>query len=159
MPKIINFGEFLKTWSLRSNSITRQVSFNRTKIGGKCQNSNATFWVIFKQCDAALYVYEFKISKSRECQTILLCIKSCILHISSNGPIKYYERENKHQPGAAAGPNHFFHEDKESHFSLYGQGKNFQFLSLLPQQLLSSVYCWEKCKNPLRKNAIFELVF
>ena len=24
--------------------------FNRTKIGGKCQNSNATFWVIFKHC-------------------------------------------------------------------------------------------------------------
>ena len=36
--------------SLRSNSVTRQVSFNRTKIGGKCQNSNTTFWVIFKQC-------------------------------------------------------------------------------------------------------------
>ena len=33
------FGEFLKTWSLRSNSVTRQVSFSRTKIGGKCQNS------------------------------------------------------------------------------------------------------------------------
>ena len=38
MPKMIHFGEFLKTWSLRSNSVTRQVSFNRTKIGGKCQN-------------------------------------------------------------------------------------------------------------------------
>ena len=33
------FGEFLKNWSLRSNSVTRQVSFNRTIIGGKCQNS------------------------------------------------------------------------------------------------------------------------
>ena len=50
MPKMVNFGEFLKTWSLRSNSVTRQVSFNRTKIGGKCQNSNAAFWVIFKHC-------------------------------------------------------------------------------------------------------------
>ena len=52
-----NFGEFLKTWSLRSNSVTRQVSFNRTKIGGKCQNvksSNATFWVIFKQCESRI---------------------------------------------------------------------------------------------------------
>ena len=47
---MVKFGEILKTWSLRSNSVTRQVSFNRTKIGGKCQNSNATFWVIFKQC-------------------------------------------------------------------------------------------------------------
>ena len=47
---MVQFGEFLKTWSLRSNSVTRQVSFNRTKIGGKCQNSKATFWVIIKQC-------------------------------------------------------------------------------------------------------------
>ena len=30
-------GEFLKKWSLRSNSATRQVSFNRTKISKKCQ--------------------------------------------------------------------------------------------------------------------------
>ena len=39
MPKIVHFGEFLKTWSLRSNSVTRQVIFNRTKIGRKRQNS------------------------------------------------------------------------------------------------------------------------
>ena len=51
---MFQFGEFLKTWSLRSNSVTRPVSFNRTKIGGKCQNvknSNEIFWVIFKHCD------------------------------------------------------------------------------------------------------------
>ena len=50
MTKMVHFSEFFKTWSLRSNSVTRQVSFNRTKIGGKCQNSknlNTTFWVIF----------------------------------------------------------------------------------------------------------------
>ena len=46
---MVHFGEFLKTWSLRSNRVTRQVSFNTTKIGGKCQNSNATFWITFKQ--------------------------------------------------------------------------------------------------------------
>ena len=45
MPKMVT-----RSWSLRSNSVTRQVNFNRTKIGGKCQNSNVTFWVIFKQC-------------------------------------------------------------------------------------------------------------
>ena len=39
MQKIVHFGEFLKICSLRSNSVTRQVSFNRTKIDGKCQNS------------------------------------------------------------------------------------------------------------------------
>ena len=52
--KMVHFGDFLKTRSLRSNSVTRQVS-NRTKIGGKCQYSNATFWVIFKQCAYFLY--------------------------------------------------------------------------------------------------------
>ena len=51
---MVNFGEFLKTWSLRSNSVTKQVTFNRTKIGVKCQNwkiKSATFWVIFKHYD------------------------------------------------------------------------------------------------------------
>ena len=38
----------LYLWSLGSNSVTRQVNLNRSKIGEKCQNSNATFWVIFK---------------------------------------------------------------------------------------------------------------
>ena len=55
MPKLVHFGEFLKIWSLRSNSITRQVSFNRTKKGGKCQN--ATFWVIFKQCELVFLAF------------------------------------------------------------------------------------------------------
>ena len=36
---MVHFGEFLKTWSLLSNRVTRQVSFNRTKIGEKCQYS------------------------------------------------------------------------------------------------------------------------
>ena len=31
-------GEFLNTLGLRSNSVTRQVSFNWSKIGGKCLN-------------------------------------------------------------------------------------------------------------------------
>ena len=40
MPKMVHFDELLKTWNLRSNSVTRQVTYNRPKIGGKCQNSN-----------------------------------------------------------------------------------------------------------------------
>ena len=40
----------LKTCCLRSNRVTRQVSFNWTKICGTCQNSNATYWVIFNHC-------------------------------------------------------------------------------------------------------------
>ena len=44
---MVNFDEFLKTWSLRANSVTRQVTFNRSKIGGKCQNSNAVIYGLF----------------------------------------------------------------------------------------------------------------
>ena len=58
---MVHFGEFLKTWSLRSNSVTRQVNSNRTKIGGKCQN--ATFWVIFKQSEVecgGLWIYSLQ---------------------------------------------------------------------------------------------------
>ena len=55
MPKIVHFGEFLKIWSLRSNSVTRQVSFNRTNLVENAKNSNATFWVIFKQCEYATF--------------------------------------------------------------------------------------------------------
>ena len=60
---MVHFGEFFKTWSLRSNSVTREISFNRTKIGAKCQNSknsNATFWVIFKQCGPGLLSFPRK---------------------------------------------------------------------------------------------------
>ena len=37
---MVDFGNFLKTWSLRSNSVTRQVNFIGTKIIEKCQNWN-----------------------------------------------------------------------------------------------------------------------
>ena len=43
---------------MQTNSVTRQVTFNCTKIGRKCQNSkisNAIFWVIFKQCDLRFF--------------------------------------------------------------------------------------------------------
>ena len=35
MPKMVHFGEFVKTLSLQSNSVARQVTFK----SGKCQNS------------------------------------------------------------------------------------------------------------------------
>ena len=49
---MVNFGEFLKKLKLAVKQCyqTAQVNFNRTKNGGKCQNSNATFCVISKQC-------------------------------------------------------------------------------------------------------------
>ena len=51
MPKMINFGEFLKTLNLQSINVTRHVKFLiGQKIGGKLENSNVTFSNIFKQC-------------------------------------------------------------------------------------------------------------
>ena len=32
------FGKFMKTWRLQSNSITKQANFSLTNNGGKCQN-------------------------------------------------------------------------------------------------------------------------
>ena len=53
MPKIGQFGEFLKNWSLQSNSVTRQVNFDRTKIS---ENANVKklkcdIFDNFKQCE------------------------------------------------------------------------------------------------------------
>ena len=45
-----------KTWSFRSSSVTRQAIIKRTNIGGTCQNSNATFCVIFKQCEGLSFL-------------------------------------------------------------------------------------------------------
>ena len=38
MLKMVYYGELSKTWSMQSNSVTRQVTFNWTKNGGKCKN-------------------------------------------------------------------------------------------------------------------------
>ena len=46
MPKMVHFGEFLKTCSLRSNSVTRQVNFKSTKIGEKCTKLKNIKWDI-----------------------------------------------------------------------------------------------------------------
>ena len=49
-----HFGVFLKTWSFWSTNITRQVNFNRTKIGGKGQKFKWDILVIFKHCAMGL---------------------------------------------------------------------------------------------------------
>ena len=36
--KMLKMVQFLKTWKLQSNSVTRQGNFNWPKIDGKCQN-------------------------------------------------------------------------------------------------------------------------
>ena len=52
---MVTFEEFLKTWSLRSSSVTRQVNFNWTKIGWKRRHNWKSqmrhFLVIFKHSD------------------------------------------------------------------------------------------------------------
>ena len=44
------WGELLKTWNLRSNSVTRQVNLNWTQLMENAKIKNATFLVIFKHC-------------------------------------------------------------------------------------------------------------
>ena len=59
---MVHFGEFLKTWSWRSNSVTRQVTFNMTKIGGKCQNQSfkceilSNFQTMWRKRDSSTWV-------------------------------------------------------------------------------------------------------
>ena len=69
---MVHFGEVLKTWSLRSNSVTRQVSFNRTKIGenAKIQKLKCDILSNFQtMCKRSLAIFFF-------CQTLLP--KKCI---------------------------------------------------------------------------------
>ena len=72
------FSEFLKTRSLRSNSVTRQVNFNKTKICGKCQRSNATSLLIFKHCAKpwSLQNYQFLSSLVTLCDRKLKVFKN-----------------------------------------------------------------------------------
>ena len=65
---MVHFGKFLKTLSLRSNSVTRHVTFNRTKIGGNakmpkfkcdilsnfqtmCKRGREFFLTVFNHCE------------------------------------------------------------------------------------------------------------
>ena len=85
---MVYFGEFLKTWSKRSNSVTRQVNFNRTKIGGKCQNYknwNATIWVIFKQCALTGYSKNFGRFFFKTCWNALNYVNEINLHCGFSG--------------------------------------------------------------------------
>ena len=43
-------ASFWKTDACGQTVLPDMSVLNRTQICGKCQNSNATFWVIFKQC-------------------------------------------------------------------------------------------------------------
>ena len=45
--KMVNLANFLYNYSLRSNSVTKQVNFNRTKIGSKCQKIQMRLLMFF----------------------------------------------------------------------------------------------------------------
>ena len=58
---------FWRVFCLQSNSVTRQVTLKRTKIGRKCQNwkiKNATFYGIFKHCVSALQNLQFNYAEN-----------------------------------------------------------------------------------------------
>ena len=57
MPKMLNLVSFGKTEACGQTVLPDRSVFHRTQIGGKCQNSNATFWVIFKQCDLSFNIF------------------------------------------------------------------------------------------------------
>ena len=65
------FYDFLKTWNLRSNSVTRKVSFNKTKSGGKCQNtcmskelfSKLIFFLFFSMMKYTILMRDHKYAK------------------------------------------------------------------------------------------------
>ena len=82
MPKMANFDEFLKTWSLRSNSVTRQVNFNRTKNGGNAKTEKlkcdilGDFQTLWKGCHGLCLISQLWKSPYNGCQksaTILFC--------------------------------------------------------------------------------------
>ena len=55
MPKLVDFVEFLQTWILQLNIVTRQVSFKCTTLveNAKMKKKwNEIFWVIFEQCES-----------------------------------------------------------------------------------------------------------
>ena len=62
MPKNGPFWRVFEKLKLAVKQCSRQISFNKEKIGGKCQNSKATFWVIFKQCVSQSWKITKKVS-------------------------------------------------------------------------------------------------
>ena len=74
----------------------------------------------------------------------------CILHISSNGPIKYTERTSISLELLEGKPL-FLPEDKESHFSLYGQGKKLSISQLTTAASQPSILLRKVQKSPKEK--------
>ena len=74
------FGDFLKDWSLWTNSVTRLVNFRRTKIDVKCQSSKIKmrhFWCFSNRSYFKIYWKYWKRKKLREkmCYFPLCCVR------------------------------------------------------------------------------------
>ena len=71
---MVTFDKFLQNWSLWSNSVTRQVTFKKTKIGGKSQTAKNQKYDILSDfqtiCDClrilSAFNWSFKESASLE---------------------------------------------------------------------------------------------
>ena len=84
MPKMVHFCEFLKTWSLRSNSVTGLVTLFDT-VGqilvekAKIAKFKWDILVIFKQCVLGWFTYyrlgELSFIENRFCQKIGLLLE------------------------------------------------------------------------------------
>ena len=74
--KIVHFCQFLKIWSLLSNSVTRQITFNRTKIVFICQkkswkNSGNFVYNQATQCNTPFILTNFSSKKIK----IQICLR------------------------------------------------------------------------------------
>ena len=74
------FGDFLKDWSLWTNSVTRLMNFRRTKIIGKWQiskNEMRHFWCFSNRSYFKIYWKYWKRKKLREkmCYFPLCCVR------------------------------------------------------------------------------------
>ena len=74
------FGDFLKDWSLWTNSVTRLMNFRRTKINGKWQiskNEMRHFWCFSNRSYFKIYWKYWKRKKLREkmCYFPLCCVR------------------------------------------------------------------------------------
>ena len=125
---MVNFCEFLKSWSLRSNSVTRQVIFKRTKMA-KLKNTNATFWVIFKHCEP----YFFPLKKDNYFMRLFLSYFSNTVFCSYSGCDLGLDRLCHHRDGISIPsskekcqsrrrcwiPSLWSHRSRQRHFTLF----------------------------------------
>ena len=90
---MIHFGDFLKSEACGQIVLPDRSLFNRTEIGGKCQNSNATFWVNFKQCKCVCPWWETNILLYAYINGHNILSKNCYLDYSVSKNIGLNSRD------------------------------------------------------------------